>query len=82
MNPRKVLVVDDEKPISDIIRFNLTKEGYIIITAFDGDEALQQMKTEQPDLVLLDVMLPRLDGFQVLKKIRESSQVQIGRAHV
>lgn len=77
MNPRKVLVVDDEKPISDIIRFNLTKEGYHIITAFDGEEALQQMKAEQPDLVLLDVMLPRLDGFQVLKKIREGSQVPV-----
>jgi len=77
MNPRKVLVVDDEKPISDIIRFNLTKEGYQIITAFDGEEALQQMKAEQPDLVLLDVMLPRLDGFQVLKKIREGSQVPV-----
>jgi two-component system, OmpR family, response regulator VicR len=77
LNPRKVLVVDDEKPISDIIRFNLTKEGYHIITAFDGEEALQQMKAEQPDLVLLDVMLPRLDGFQVLKKIREGSQVPV-----
>lgn len=77
MNPRKVLVVDDEKPISDIIRFNLTKEGYHIITAFDGEEALQQMKAEQPDLVLLDVMLPRLDGFQVLKKIREGSQIPV-----
>jgi len=77
MNPRKVLVVDDEKPISDIIRFNLTTEGYHIITAFDGEEALQQMKAEQPDLVLLDVMLPRLDGFQVLKKIREGSQVPV-----
>ena len=77
LNPRKVLVVDDEKPISDIIRFNLTKEGYQIMTAFDGEEALQQMKADQPDLVLLDVMLPRLDGFQVLKKIRETSQVPV-----
>lgn len=77
VNARKVLVVDDEKPISDIIRFNLTKEGYHIITAFDGEEALAQVKAVQPDLVLLDVMLPRLDGFQVLRKIRESSQVPV-----
>ncbi|SCZ76591.1 response regulator YycF [Acidaminobacter hydrogenoformans] len=77
MNSRKVLVVDDEKPISDIIQFNLGKEGYHIIAAYDGEEALQMVKTEQPDLVLLDVMLPRLDGFQVLRKIRESSQVPV-----
>ena len=77
MNSRKVLVVDDEKPISDIIQFNLGKEGYKIIAAYDGEEALLKVKAEQPDLVLLDVMLPRLDGFQVLKKIRESSQIPV-----
>ncbi len=77
MNSRKVLVVDDEKPISDIIQFNLGKEGYKIIAAYDGEEALQKVKAEQPDLVLLDVMLPRLDGFQVLKKIRENSQIPV-----
>jgi two-component system response regulator VicR len=77
LNSRKVLVVDDEKPISDIIQFNLGKEGYKIIAAYDGEEALQKVKAEQPDLVLLDVMLPRLDGFQVLKKIRENSQIPV-----
>jgi two-component system response regulator VicR len=77
LNQRKVLVVDDEKPISDIIKFNLTKEGYQIITAFDGEEALNQVRTTQPDLILLDVMLPKLDGFQVLRKIRETNQVPV-----
>lgn len=69
---RKVLVVDDEKPISDIICFNLEKEGYEVATAFDGDEALKAVYQFQPDLILLDVMLPKLDGFQVLRRLRES----------
>lgn len=77
MNQRKVLIVDDEKPISDIIKFNLAKEGYQIFTAFDGDDALFQIRALQPDLVLLDVMLPRQDGFQVLRKLREFSQVPV-----
>lgn len=71
MNNKKILVVDDEKPISDIIKFNLVKEGFTVITAYDGEEAVAKVKQSQPDLVLLDVMLPKLDGFQVLRKIRE-----------
>ena len=56
---KKVLVVDDEKPISDIIKFNLTKEGYDVFTAFDGEEALTQFAKVGPDIILLDLMLPR-----------------------
>ena len=74
---RKILVVDDEKPISDIIKFNLTKEGYEVITAFDGDEALKMVYQHNPDLILLDVMLPKLDGFQVCRKVRESFNTPI-----
>ncbi len=74
---KKILIVDDEKPISDIIKFNLSKEGYEIDTAFDGDEALKKVYQFQPDLVLLDVMLPKLDGFQVCRKIRESFNMPI-----
>ncbi|MCK8060890.1 DNA-binding response regulator [Fusibacter sp. A1] len=73
----KVLVVDDEKPISDILKFNLVKEGYTVITAFDGEEALKCAFEEQPDLILLDVMLPKLDGFQVCRKIREKFNTPI-----
>lgn len=69
---RKILVVDDEKPISDIIVFNLQKEGYEVFAAFDGEEALKEVYQAQPDLILLDVMLPKLDGFQVLRRLRES----------
>ncbi len=74
---KKILVVDDEKPISDIIKFNLVKEGYEVETAFDGEEALKKVYQYQPDLVLLDVMLPKLDGFQVCRRIRESFNMPI-----
>ena len=74
---KKILVVDDEKPISDIIKFNLVKEGYEVDTAFDGDEAIKRVYQFQPDLILLDVMLPKLDGFQVCKRIRESFNMPI-----
>ncbi len=77
MNNKKILVVDDEKPISDIIKFNLVKEGFTVITAYDGEEAVAKVKQSQPDLVLLDVMLPKLDGFQVLRKIREHSATPV-----
>lgn len=73
----KVLVVEDEKAISDIIKYNLEKEGFEIVTAYDGEEALVKQKSEDPDLVLLDVMLPKYDGFTVCKKIRETSNVPI-----
>jgi len=74
---KKILVVDDEKPISDIVKFNLTKEGYEVLTAFDGEEALEIFATEQPDLILLDLMLPQKDGLEVAREIRKSSEVPI-----
>ncbi len=74
---KKVLVVEDEKSISDIIKFNLEKEGFEVLTSYDGEDALNKAKTLDPDLVLLDVMLPKLDGFSVCKQIRESSTVPI-----
>jgi len=74
---KKILIVDDEKSISDIIKYNLAKEGYELDTAFDGDEALKKVYQFQPDLVLLDVMLPKLDGFQVCRRIRESFNMPI-----
>lgn len=74
---RKILVVDDERPISDIIKFNLTKEGYEVVTAFNGREALEQFESEKPDLVILDLMLPELDGLEVAKEIRKTSHIPI-----
>lgn len=74
---RKVLVVDDEKPISDILKFNLQKEGYEVNVAFDGEEGIRKVYEFEPDLILLDIMLPRMDGFQVCKKVRESFSTPI-----
>lgn len=74
---KKILIVDDEKTISDIIKFNLTKEGYDIVTAFDGREAVTVFEDEKPDLIILDLMLPELDGLEVAKEIRKTSHVPI-----
>ncbi|GAA0059986.1 UNVERIFIED_CONTAM: response regulator transcription factor [Streptococcus canis] len=74
---KKILIVDDEKPISDIIKFNLTKEGYDIVTAFDGREAVTVFEEEKPDLIILDLMLPELDGLEVAKEIRKTSHIPI-----
>lgn len=68
---KTILVVDDEKPIADILQFNLTKEGYRVICAYDGDEALEKVEEEQPDLMLLDIMLPKRDGMDVCREIRK-----------
>lgn len=77
MMAKKILVVDDEKPISDIIKFNLNKEGFEVITAFDGEEALTKTETESPDLILLDLMLPKIDGLEVARQIRKSKNTPI-----
>ena len=74
---RKILIVDDEKNIVDIIAFNLKKEGYTVITAADGEEGVQKAMEENPDLILLDIMMPKMDGWQVCREIRETSKVPI-----
>lgn len=73
----KILIIEDEKPISDIVKFNLQKEGFDIITAYDGKDGLDMALTENPDLIILDIMLPSMNGFDVCKKVREQSNVPI-----
>ena len=70
---KTVMVVDDEKNIVDILSFNLKKEGYNVIAAFDGVQALELAQNCSPDLILLDLMLPVMDGFEVCRKIRENN---------
>ena len=77
MAERLILIVDDEKPIVDILKFNLQKEGFETIEAYDGATGLQLAMEKNPDLILLDVMLPEMDGFTVCKEIRVKSQVPI-----
>ena len=74
---KKILVVDDEKPISDIIKFNMAKEGYEVVTAFDGREALELFEAERPDILILYLMLPEIDGLEVARTIRKTSNVPI-----
>ena len=73
----RVLIAEDEKPISDIIKFNLEKEGYEIITAYDGEDALKKALNEQLELIILDIMLPSMDGFEICKRVREKSSVPL-----
>lgn len=73
----KILVIDDEKAIADIIKFNLEKEGYKVSTAYDGEEGVQAVDNILPDLVILDIMMPKKDGFQVLKEIRVKHKIPV-----
>ena len=73
----KILVVDDEQPIADILKFNLEKEGHQVICAFDGGEAVRLAFEEQPDLILLDLMLPVKDGMDVCREVRTKLHMPI-----
>lgn len=74
---KTILIVDDEKPIVDILVYNLQKEGYNTLEANDGEEAIKIAFERKPDLILLDIMLPRIDGLTVCKKIRNSFNMPI-----
>ena len=74
---KTILIVDDEKPIVDILVYNLEKEGYNTLEANDGLAAIEIATTKKPDLILLDIMLPKMDGLTVCKKIRSSLNVPI-----
>lgn len=76
MNP-KILVVEDEKPIAEIIKFNLEKENYSVSLAYNGQDALDMAIRNLPDLIILDVMLPKLDGFQVCRELRRTTNTPI-----
>jgi len=73
----KILLVEDEKTLAKALKFNLEKEGFRVEVAFDGEEALNAMSREEPDLVILDLMLPKIDGYEVCRSIRRSSDVPI-----
>ncbi|HIE50981.1 MAG TPA: response regulator [Armatimonadetes bacterium] len=73
---KKVLVADDERTLLQLVAFNLRMEGYEVITAEDGKEALTKIREEHPDVVVLDVMMPHLDGFDVLRELRADPETQ------
>ncbi|MED4530987.1 response regulator transcription factor [Metabacillus fastidiosus] len=68
---KKILVVDDEQSISTLLQYNLKQAGYDVLTAFDGEEGLLKCISEEPDLVVLDLMLPKMDGIEVCKQLRQ-----------
>jgi len=73
----KILIVDDEPPIIDVLSYNLKQANYQVVIARDGEEALAQAQREQPDLIILDLMLPRLDGLEVCRIVRRERDVPI-----
>ena len=76
MSKGKILVVDDEIYIVHILDFSLGMEGYEVITALDGEAALEKVKVEKPDLIVLDIMMPKLDGYEVCKTIKANADTQ------
>ena len=72
----KILVVEDEKDIVEVIRMKLEKEGYEVDTAYDGIEALEKVKLNRPDLIVLDIMMPKLDGYSVNLKLKENPETE------
>ena len=74
---RKILIVDDEERMVRFIRLNLEHDGYGVVEAFNGKQALQRLRDSVPDIILLDVMMPDLDGFEVLQMIREINNVPV-----
>ena len=77
MPGNKVLLVEDDRTLLDVLKYNLTKEGHDVITACDGVEALNVARDKKPDLIVLDVMLPKLDGFEVCRILRREMTVPI-----
>ena len=75
--PARILVVEDEKDIVRLLKYNLEKEGYVALTAHDGEAGLDLAKREKPDLIILDLMLPKKDGMDVCREIRRDSRVPI-----
>ena len=70
MSMGKILVADDDQNIAELLRLYLEKEGYTVVLAADGEQAIERFSAENPDIVLLDIMMPKLDGWQVCRDIR------------
>lgn len=75
-NTTKILVCDDERSIVRLIQVNLERQGWQVIPAYDGKEGLEKIQSEKPDIVVLDVMMPYMDGFEVLKTLRRDPELQ------
>lgn len=79
MSKPKVLIIEDERSLSDVLKYNMEKEGFEVATAADGQEGLQRAQQYQPDLVILDLMLPQIEGYEVCRQLRADSKTQAAR---
>ena len=76
MPGKKIMAVDDERHIVRLIQVNLERAGYQVITAFDGPDALKKVENDRPDVIVLDVMMPKMDGFEVLKRLQANPETR------
>lgn len=76
MSKGRILVVDDEIYIVHILDFSLGMEGYEVLTALDGEQALERLKSDKPDLIVLDIMMPKVDGYEVCRTIKGNPETQ------
>ena len=76
MTKERILVVDDEEDILELVRFNLDREGYQVICSMSGDDALKKARSELPDLIVLDLMLPAIDGLEITKTLKNESSTK------
>ena len=74
---QKILVIEDEKPLSKILKYNFEKEGYEVLCAFDGQEGLEMFQSRRPNLIILDLMIPKISGMDLLKEIRLKSKTPV-----
>ena len=76
MPGKKIMAVDDERHIVRLIQVNLERSGFQVITAFDGPDALKKVETDRPEVIVLDVMMPKMDGFEVLKRLQANPETR------
>lgn len=74
MSQKKILIVDDELDLVVVVRYRLESEGFVVIAANDGETAIEKVKSESPDLILLDVMMPGIDGYEVCKRLKSDDK--------
>jgi CheY-like chemotaxis protein len=73
---KKILIIEDEQILADLYKFKLESEGYAVILAYDGEAGLAMAEKEQPDLVLLDLLMPKLDGYKVLERLKKNEKTE------
>ena len=76
MNKKKVLIVDDEIQLVELLKFRLESNGYEIVSAVNGKEGIEKIKSEKPDLVLMDIMMPEMDGYTAIRELREKEETK------